>query len=319
LDGSHNKKTAAAPNYEVTAQAQLDSASEVRSLSFERDGVIGDVLVRPGQAVAKGQPLAQLRCDDVAAAKDQASADARYAEAQLELVRAGPRAEEIAAARNRVSSLDARSDSAHDLATRTAKLSEFGAVSKRDAYDAARAYDSMQADRLAAQQTLLALSRGSRPQELKAAVAKAEAAKAAAALQSANAGKCTLRSPIAGQVLRVLKREGEFSGASLGATAMTVADTTQLIARTELDERDAASVSVGDCADIWLDGRKTTFPGKVIEVSNQMGRKFVRSFDPADRFDRDVREVLVNIPDARMPHLIGMRLTVGFHPCPRPS
>lgn len=316
--GSHDPEmTAGAPNYRVTAQAQLDSASEVRSLSFERDGLIESVLVRPGQTVVMGQPLAQIRCDDVIAAKDQASAEARFAKAQLALVREGPRAEEIAAAHDKVLSMEARSASAHDLASRTAKLSKSGAVSQRDAYDAARAYDAIEAERLSAEQAFLALAKGSRPKEREAAAAKFEAAKASAALQAANAEKCTLRSPVAGEILRVLKREGEFSAASLGATAMTVADTTHLIARTELDERDAAEVGVGDCADIWFDGSKRRFQGRVVEVSNQMGRKFVRSFDPADRFDRDVREVLVSISDSRMPQLIGMRLTVGFRACQR--
>ena len=157
-----------------------------------------------------------------------------------------------------------------------------------------------------------ALKAGSRVDERAAARARAEAATASANALDATFKKCTLRSPIDGSVLKVLRREGEFSGASTGTPLVVVGDLSTMIVRTELIDRDAARVAVGQKAEVWLDGDPKRWHGHVIEAASLMGRRTSRSLDPTDRFDRDVREVLVAFDGPAPPALVGLRVNVGF-------
>jgi hypothetical protein len=91
-----------------------------------------------------------------------------------------------------------------------------------------------------------------------------------------------------------------------------VGDTSAMIVRTEIVDRDAASVTVGQRAEIWLDNSDRRWAGRVVEASNLMGRRTARSLDPSERFDRDVREVLVAFDGAAPPPLVGLRVNVGL-------
>ncbi len=124
--------------------------------------------------------------------------------------------------------------------------------------------------------------------------------------------QCALRSPINGQVLQILKRQGEFSGASQGQTLAIVGDLSRLIVRAEVNERDAAAIRSGQSVEIWTDWEKRHWKGRVTELASVMGRRSARSLDPSDRFDRDIREVFIAIDDPRPPTLVGLRVTVGF-------
>ena len=50
----------------------------------------------------------------------------------------------------------------------------------------------------------------------------------------------------------------------------------------------------------------------VISGAGLVGRRTARSLDPADRFDRDIREVRVQLDGPAPPALIGLRVNVGF-------
>ena len=52
--------------------------------------------------------------------------------------------------------------------------------------------------------------------------------------------------------------------------------------------------------------------GKVSHVEPSMGRKKVRSGDPAEKSDRDVLEALVDLDQSKLPLLVGLRVTVQF-------
>jgi multidrug resistance efflux pump len=121
-----------------------------------------------------------------------------------------------------------------------------------------------------------------------------------------------IRAPIAGQVLKLLRREGEFSGSSTGTPLVVVGDLKRLIIRAEFADRDAARVAVGAATEIWIDGEARRWRGRIVEASALMGRKTARSLDPSDRFDRDVREVLVAFDGAAPAVPVGLRVNVGL-------
>ncbi len=77
------------------------------NVSAQTGGVVVEVLVRPGDAVAAGDPLVRLDATDAQLAVQQAEAAVEAAQAQLALLQAGPRPAEIAAAQAQVKEAEA--------------------------------------------------------------------------------------------------------------------------------------------------------------------------------------------------------------------
>ena len=300
------------PDYVATASGRLDARVEARFLAAERDGRIEALLVRPGAKVAAGQPLLTISCGDVAAQADAARAQARASDADARLSDEGPRREAVEAGAARAAEAATRRADAADELRRAEGMQASGYVSARRLTQLRASLAEATAKASAADAEYAALKAGSRVDERAAARARAEAATASANALDATFKKCSLRSPIDGSVLKVLRREGEFSGASTGTPLVVVGDLSTMIVRTELIDRDAARVAVGQKAEVWLDGDPKRWHGHVIEAASLMGRRTSRSLDPTDRFDRDVREVLVAFDGPAPPALVGLRVNVGF-------
>jgi HlyD family secretion protein len=137
-------------------------------------------------------------------------------------------------------------------------------------------------------------------------VARAEAAAAAAEIE-----RLTIRAPIAGTVLQVNAKPGEF--AANAQPLLVIGDVSALRVRAELDERDLGEIKIGQPAVIRADAfRGREFAGKVsfiapivepARINNARGQRNVT--------DVDVVEVLV---DLAQPDLlaVGMKVDVYF-------
>lgn len=302
---------AAGAPYVLTASGRLDSRSEARTLVAQKDGIIAQVLVQRDEVVVVGQPIVRLSCHDAIAALAVARADAAAAAAQARLVAEGPRHEDVAAASARVDEARANYRDAVDQLGRVEALIDRGFVSKRRVVELQSTVTARKAQLAAVEAEALSKKSGSRPDEHRSAEAVSAAAAASVAMQSAMLEKCTLRSPIDGKVVQVLKREGEFSGASSGAPIAVVADLGAMIVRAEIADRDAVNASVGQSVDVWIDGDHRHWRGAIIGIASLMGRKTARSLDPSDRFDRDVREAIIGFNGAQPPAIIGLRVNIG--------
>jgi HlyD family secretion protein len=300
------------PRYVTTASGRLDARDEARQLVAERDGRIAAILVRPGENVEAGQPLLRINCDDVVAQYRAGAARATAETAEARLVADGPRAEVIAEAAAHAAQAATRRGDAADLLARAEALQVSGFVSQRRLVQLRSEMAEAEAQAAATEAALLAMRRGARPDERTAALAKAQGSTSDAAALAASLEKCTLRSPTKGQVLKLLRREGEFSGGSSGTALVVIGDLSSMIVRTEIIDRDAASVRIGQRAEIWVDGATRRWPGRVIEASSLMGRRTARSLDPSDRFDRDVREILVAFDGPAPAPIVGLRVNVGL-------
>lgn len=86
-----------------------------------------------------------------------------------------------------------------------------------------------------------------------------------------NLAKTTIYSPMNGTVSQLNKKEGEMAMGSQFTldVIMIVADLTQMMAETEIDENDVVSVSLGDTAKVMVDAfPETEFLGIVREIAN---------------------------------------------------
>ena len=300
-----------APHFLLTASGRLDSRAEARTLAAEQDGIIAKMLVTRDQPVVAGQPIMQMACDDKRAVLAAVRAEAVAAAAQARLVADGPRREDRVAASARADEVAARLRDAVDQLSRAEALRNQGFVSNRRLEELQAETAARRAQLAAAQAEAQTKRSGSRPDERLSANAVAVAATAAANAQAASYAKCTLRSPINGIVVQVLKREGEFSAGSSGAPIMVVADLSSMIVRAEIADRDAARASVGQLVEVWIDGDPRRWRGRLMTIASLMGRKTARSLDPSDRFDRDVREAIIGFDGTQPPAIVGLRVNIG--------
>lgn len=201
-------------------------ATEVR-VAAQVGGRVLEISADEGRRVAAGEVLARLDTSDVEIALRRAEADRDVAAAQLRLVRAGARAEDIRQARAQAEA--ARGDTAAAEAERrsaTEDLQRFEALlnanagSRKQRDDAATrlavatARVAATRDRArAADETVARLRAGSRPEEVAAAEARLGSADAQIAAIRKSLADATVTSPVGGTVTAKLVDAGEMVAA----------------------------------------------------------------------------------------------------------
>jgi HlyD family secretion protein len=201
-------------------------ATEVR-ISGKVAGRVQRVSVVEGQRVAAGDVLVTLSTTDVDLAFKRAAADRAQAEAQLRLLRAGARSEDITQAEAQVAAAVADQRAA-DAELAAAKLDEArfeqlvqkraGTVKQRDDAVARRELADARlraaADRAAASAATLArLRAGARPEEVDAARARVAAMDAEIAVLKDRLAETTITAPSPGVVTSRLVEPGELVAA----------------------------------------------------------------------------------------------------------
>ena len=198
-------------------------ATEVR-VAPEVGGRIAELLVDEGDRVEAGAVLARLDTADTELAVRRAEADRAHAAAQLRLLQAGARAEEIRQARAQADS--ARADVAaaeSELQSATADLDRFEALlasnagSRKQRDDAATRREVAAArvqgarERVtAAAENLARIKAGARREELAAAQARIDAAEAQLATLRKSLADAVVKSPVGGTVTARLADTGEL-------------------------------------------------------------------------------------------------------------
>jgi HlyD family secretion protein len=273
-----------------------------RVLAFEVPGRVASVPVSRGDLVAPGQVLAQLddtlqRLTVQSREKDQGAA-----EADLALLLAGTRKEDVAAAAEEVHAAAASEDLAHRSADRVRVLFAQGALPQADVDKANDDLDHAVAERHSLDQRLEAMRRGSRPEEIARSRARVDQARSVLALEQERLARYVLRAGSAGEVTDVSVKAGEM--ASVGTTAVTLADTTHPYADVFVPQGELAGIRAGGHATVRVDASSAPFDASVEYVApeTEFTPKFL--FSPRERPNLVVR-VRVRIEDP------GRRLHAG--------
>jgi HlyD family secretion protein len=134
-----------------------------------------------------------------------------------------------------------------------------------------------------------------RPVDVGQAQAEFARAQAAARQAKADLDQAYIKSPIAGEVLKIHARQGESSNNSRGI--LELGQTNQMVAVAEVYESDISKVRVGQIATISSEAGafSQSVQGTVSQVGLQIGKQDVLSTDPAANSDSRVVEVKVLI------------------------
>jgi HlyD family secretion protein len=293
----------------IAGPGRIEAASEEIEVAAERSGRLAALLVEEGDAVHAGQPIAVLERGDDEARVVAARARLAVAEAGRTRLVNGARPEERREASAVAEQAGAALEHARLEVERARALFSEGVIARETLDRAERDWQVAQARRAETRERAAVVDAAARLDEL--ARADAEVALARATLAEAQAlwDQTTVRAPIDGVILRTHRRPGEaVSLDSASPAIVTLADARTLRVRVEVDERDVAGLATARAAWVTADAYgDRRFEGRVVRVGRMLGRKQVRTGEPAEKVDTKVLEVLVDLaPGVDLP--IGLRV-----------
>jgi HlyD family secretion protein len=268
-----------APATAARVSGQVE-ATEVQ-VAPEVGGRIVEMSIAEGDRVKKGDVVARLDTRDVDLGLRRAHAERDQADAQLRLLQAGARPEDVRQAEAQVSA--ARSDVAAagaELAAAEADLQRFerllqshsGSQKQRD--DAATRRQvtsdrvvSLQAREAAAREGAARLRAGSRREEIEGARARVAAVDAQIASLEKSKEDAILRAPMDGTVSDRLLDPGEM--AAPRAPIAVLADLEHAWAEVFLDEPLVPRIKLGQAATVFTDAGGNGLPGKVSFIASK--------------------------------------------------
>lgn len=115
----------------------------------------------------------------------------------------------------------------------------------------------------------------------------------------ARLAQLSIKAPSAGTILKLSVRAGEYYSPDGGASLVTLGDVSKVRVRIDIDERFIGSVFVGQPGYAVAEAYDRKFTGKVVEIAQRMGRKNQRTDDPTERIDTKIREVVLELDNAR--------------------
>ncbi|RMH66609.1 MAG: HlyD family efflux transporter periplasmic adaptor subunit [Cyanobacteria bacterium J003] len=330
----------------ITALGRLEPEGEVVAVSApsmtER---LGQLLVREGDRVVAGQPLAYLDTyperkaeRDLAASQLQEArlryeAETRLALAQIaEAERRRDRANEpaiaaIAAQQATIQRIQAELATANREYQRFAQLFANGAVSQQDLDDRTVRVRSLQEELRNAQANLVRLQEERRT-ELATANAAVDAAQANLGrvqtqvqllsaernlkLAEARLQRTIIRAPRKGRILRIHTRAGENINER---GILELGNTDQMYAVAEVYETDVPRVRVGQRAEIRSSALRAPLSGRVAQVGLVVAKNDVTDTDPAAKTDARVVEVKIRLDNSEpVAGLTNMQVEVAIDP-----
>lgn len=224
----------------VAGAGLVEPATRAIGVGSPMSRVVREVAVVVGQRVQAGDPLFVLDGRDLSAELELRRAELATARARLARLEALPREEDVLPAIARVSESEARSEDARNRLALVEGLDDPRAVSRQDLDG--RRYESRAAEaRLAeARAELDRIGAGAWEPDLAVARAQVDTASAAVDAVTVELQRLVVQSPIAGTVLKLDVRPGEFAPAgALAVPLVTVGDVSRLHVRVDIDENDA--------------------------------------------------------------------------------
>jgi ABC exporter DevB family membrane fusion protein len=296
----------------LAADGRIEGRAEATEVGPPMSGVVQAVAVREGQRVAAGAVLAEIQCADLRSETAAAAASEMGLQQERARLVRGSRDEERQIAAQQVAAARADFDEAGTRLRRLRALVEKDDIPRLQFDEAQRQFNTAQARWLQARSQEALTNAGPLPEELARIDQQIRAAAAHTAALTEQVEKCTVRAPFSGTVLRVHVRAGESVSTVFPHALFTMADTSRLRVRAEVDERDVGRLRLGQTVEVTAAGLAAPLAGKVSSLSPMMGRRTVLSGDPAEKNDRDTLEVIADLDGASLHAAIGLRVTVRF-------
>lgn len=329
--GEDREITIAAPGY-------VEPVSEEIEIGAEISGKLKTVTVEEGDAVITNQIVAVLenadymrsvetaRAEIETLRKQKNTAEARLLESQTERERVfnGARLEERRQAKAEYEQTLPNVDNARREFERRERLYNSGDVSREELERVRTAFENAQKQSNVQREKFNVVNADARKDDLAKADAaiklarkqieefdaRIEEAEARVREAEARLEKSIIRAPVSGIILRKRLNLGESFSPESPTGIVTIADTSALRVRVEIDETDVTKIREGLTSYVTADAfgdRK--FPARVSKIGQILGRKNIRTERPMEKVDTKILEVLLDLePDQKLP--LGLRVDV---------
>ena len=293
-----------APTDRLRASGHVE-ATETR-IAPDVGGRLLTLTVKEGDRVEAGQVLLTLDTRDTELAIDRAKADRAAADAQLRLVQAGARDEDIRQAQSQVETARAEVSAARaELEASEQDLARFESLlannsgSRKQRDDAATRRDVAR-DRVAsaesrvktAQEAHAKLRAGARPEEIEAARARVTAASAQIATLEKGVTDATLKAPVGGIVTEKLVEVGEIIAPR--SPALVIVDLDRAWADVFVPEPAIPQIKIGQAATVLTDDGGPGIQGTIGYISPKA--EFTpRNVQTAEERSKLVYRVRINV------------------------
>jgi len=311
-----NAATASHQPLAIAGPGRVEPSSEDIKIGSELSGRLKVVNVEEGDAIHRGQVLAELENADYRAQVESARANVVAKEATLRKVINGARRQERDEAWSSVNEAKAVMENSKAELHRRQELFAAGVVSREELDRYGREADVAQAKYDAAVQQHALVDDRAREEDQSLAEADVKLAQAQLDEAEARYEKTFIRSSIDGSVLRKHHRSGESvsNSSTVPDPILTIGDRKTLRVRVDVDETDVSKVNVGQRAYVTADAfGKQKFWGHVVRVGQQLGPKNVRTDEPTEKVDTKILETLVELdPGSQLPD--GLRVDAFILP-----
>ncbi|MFN0060578.1 MAG: HlyD family secretion protein [Planctomycetota bacterium] len=296
----------------VAGAGLVEALSENIAVGTLVAGVVAEVQVKVGTTVKLGDALFRIDSRDLAAerlVRESEFAAARARHAQLV---SQPRSEELPLRVARVDEARAALADARDEYEMWTGLPDKRAVSAEALSRRKFATEAAAARLVHAESELKLLAAGAWAPDL--AVAQADVDSAAARLRALEIeiDRRTVRAPIAGTVLQLKIRVGEYAPAGALATPLLLlGDLTRLVVRIDIDENDAWRVKSGANARSFVRGNSRFSAALRFErIEPFVIPKRSLTGESTERVDTRVLQVLYSFDRTELPVYVGQQLDV---------
>ena len=228
-------------------------------LAFEESGRLKSVRFEEGSAIKAGEIIATLDDSRYRIARDQAASQVAVAEAQLALLLAGSRSEEIDVARARLKAAEANLVLSDKTCKRHKAMGQASSALARD--QACYKASADKAARDEAKRTLEMLLAGTRAEEIEVARATVKQTQTQLADAQRALNNCALYAPADGVIRSRLKEPGDMVNATSPVYEMALMN--PLWARVYIDEPNLGRITMGQKVALTVD----SFPEKTFEAT----------------------------------------------------
>jgi multidrug efflux pump subunit AcrA (membrane-fusion protein) len=279
LVGCRAEKPEAEPEREVTvdvapvlnSEIQLKVSGDAVLYPYKQAAIVPKITVpvkkfyvERGAHVREGQLLAELEDRDLAGALAESRAAATQADATYETTARASVPQEVQKAELDMRTARDGMDAQQKVFDSRQELFRQGAISQKDVNDSAVVLAQARSQYEIAKKHVDDLQSFAKDQEIKAAAAQRDVAKAHEQSAQVQLSYTKITSPIDGVVTDRPIFAGEMPQS--GSPLITVMDISQIIAKTHLSPQDAAILKVGDAANLIIAGA-APIAGKVTQIS----------------------------------------------------
>lgn len=295
----------------VAGAGLIEPQSENISVAAIVPGTVAEVAVREGDAVAAGDVL--FRLDDRQRRAELAVAEARLAAAQAELTRwrQMPRAEDLPPSAARVRRMQADVTLRADQLRRAQELIKQRVITDQELVEREQAYQAAVAALGEAQAEDARLRAGAWEADLTVARAEVAQAEQAVAQAQVELDRLVVRAPIAGTVLKLDVRPGEYVGTPPGKPLAVLGDLSTLHVRVDIDEHDLPRFRPGMPGQGYVRGdADTPLTLRFVRIEPLTEPKQSLTGAGDERVDTRVLQVIYEIVDAPSTVYVGQQIDV---------